>query len=175
VVDKVALGAGFLRVLRFPLPILIPLTAPHSWSIIRGWYNRPLSGRRTKWTQSHPIPRNLKKKQTASQSTYTLAIISINCNQIIFETASELTDSVYQGHSWEANSHSADQEITNVLRNFKVLYDVYKRLAWPTIWAKSMWSTNSYISLRVVLTLTFHPWLRLAGGVFPLDSSPKGK
>jgi hypothetical protein len=30
-------GAGFLRVLRFPLPILIPPTAPHSSSIVRGW------------------------------------------------------------------------------------------------------------------------------------------
>jgi hypothetical protein len=36
--------AGSLRVLRFPLPILI-LTAPHSSFIIRGWYNRPVSGR----------------------------------------------------------------------------------------------------------------------------------
>jgi hypothetical protein len=37
------------------LPILNPPTAPHSSSsIIRGWYNRPLSGRRTKWSQSHP-------------------------------------------------------------------------------------------------------------------------
>jgi hypothetical protein len=52
-------GAGFLRVLRFSLPILIPPTAPHSSSsIIRGWYNRPVSGRCTKWTQSHPTPRN---------------------------------------------------------------------------------------------------------------------
>jgi hypothetical protein len=33
-------GAGFLRVLRFPLPILIPPTASHSSaSITRGWYN----------------------------------------------------------------------------------------------------------------------------------------
>jgi hypothetical protein len=47
-------GAGFLRVLRLPLPILIPPTAPHSSSsIIRGWYNRPVSDRRTKWSQSH--------------------------------------------------------------------------------------------------------------------------
>jgi hypothetical protein len=30
-------GTGFLRVLRFHLPILIPPTAPHSSSIIRGW------------------------------------------------------------------------------------------------------------------------------------------
>jgi hypothetical protein len=50
--------ALFLRVLRFPLPILIPLTAPHSSSsIIRGWYNRTNSDRRTKWTQSHPARR----------------------------------------------------------------------------------------------------------------------
>jgi hypothetical protein len=46
-------GAGFLRVLRFSLQILIPPTAPYS-SIIQDWYNRPISGRRTKWTQSHP-------------------------------------------------------------------------------------------------------------------------
>jgi hypothetical protein len=55
-------GAGFLRVLQFPLPILIPPTAPHSSSssssIIWGWYKRPISGRRTKWTQSHPTPWN---------------------------------------------------------------------------------------------------------------------
>jgi hypothetical protein len=37
-------GAGFLRVLQFPLPVLIPPTAPHSSSsIIRVWYNRPNS------------------------------------------------------------------------------------------------------------------------------------
>jgi hypothetical protein len=50
-------GAGFLRVLRLPQPIFIPPIAPHSLFIIRGWYNRPVSGRRTKWTQSHPTPR----------------------------------------------------------------------------------------------------------------------
>jgi hypothetical protein len=54
-------GAGFFRVLRFPLPISILPTAPHSSSsIIRGWYNRPISGRRTKRTQSHPTPRNVR-------------------------------------------------------------------------------------------------------------------
>jgi hypothetical protein len=38
-------GAGFLRVLRFPLPILIPANATHSSSsIIWGWYNRSVSG-----------------------------------------------------------------------------------------------------------------------------------
>jgi hypothetical protein len=35
-------GAGFLLVLRFPLPIFIPPTAPQSPSpIIWVWYNRP--------------------------------------------------------------------------------------------------------------------------------------
>jgi hypothetical protein len=34
-------GAGFLRVLQFPLPVFIPLIAPQSpSSIIWGWYNR---------------------------------------------------------------------------------------------------------------------------------------
>jgi hypothetical protein len=75
---QIGTGAGFLRVLRFPLPILITPTAPHSSSsIIRGWYNRWVSGRRNKWTQSHPTPRNLKKKQLIchhirSQSLYRL-------------------------------------------------------------------------------------------------------
>jgi hypothetical protein len=62
-------GAGLLRVLRFPLPIIIPPTAPHSSSsIIQGWYSRPISGRRTKWTQSHPTPKiklNLKTNKTS--------------------------------------------------------------------------------------------------------------
>jgi hypothetical protein len=57
VVDKVALRQVFL--LRFPLPIIISPTGPHSSSsIIRGWYNRPINGRRTKWTQCDPTPRN---------------------------------------------------------------------------------------------------------------------
>jgi hypothetical protein len=55
-------GTGFLRVLRFPLPIFNPPTAPHSSSLIRSWYNRPISGRRTKWTAS-PHSKKLKKKK----------------------------------------------------------------------------------------------------------------
>jgi hypothetical protein len=36
-------GTGFLRVLRFPLPIFIPPISPQSpSSIIWGWYNRPV-------------------------------------------------------------------------------------------------------------------------------------
>jgi hypothetical protein len=59
---KSGIRGGFLLVFRFPLPILIPPTAPHSSSssssssssIVWGWYNRPTSDRRTTWTQSHP-------------------------------------------------------------------------------------------------------------------------
>jgi hypothetical protein len=36
-------GAGFVRVLRFPLPISIPPISPQSPSpVIWGWYNRPV-------------------------------------------------------------------------------------------------------------------------------------
>jgi hypothetical protein len=55
-VDNVALGQVFPQVLRFPLPVLIPSTAPYS-SIIREWYKGPISGRRTK-----PYPTKLKEK-----------------------------------------------------------------------------------------------------------------
>jgi hypothetical protein len=53
--EQTGIGAGFLAVLRFPVPILIPPNAPPS-SVIWGWYNRPISDRRTKWTESHPTP-----------------------------------------------------------------------------------------------------------------------
>jgi hypothetical protein len=50
-------GEGFLRVLRFLPPILIPPDVPYSY-IIRGWYNGTTSGRCTKWTRYHYTPRN---------------------------------------------------------------------------------------------------------------------
>jgi hypothetical protein len=45
---------NYLLVVRFPLPILIPPTVPHSAPIIPGWYRRPSNGGRTNWTQYHP-------------------------------------------------------------------------------------------------------------------------
>jgi hypothetical protein len=74
-------GAGFLRVLRFPLPILIISTAPQSPScIIWGWYNRPGNGRRTKWTQSHPTPRNKRNyiKRRGSANVNLLVLVMVN-------------------------------------------------------------------------------------------------
>jgi hypothetical protein len=56
--------AGFLRVFRSPLLIFIPPTAPRSSSsTTRGWYNRPISGRRTKWSGlSLTLRHEIKKK-----------------------------------------------------------------------------------------------------------------
>jgi hypothetical protein len=76
VVDKMAFGQVFLQELLFPLPIFIPPTTPHLSSITRGWYNRPISGRRTKWTQSHPPTKGTKKKKN---SFWACALISVNC------------------------------------------------------------------------------------------------
>jgi hypothetical protein len=43
VMDKSGAVAGFLRELRFPLPIFIPPISPQSPSpIIWAWYNRPV-------------------------------------------------------------------------------------------------------------------------------------
>jgi hypothetical protein len=55
-------GVGFLRVLRFPLPIIIPPTSPHS-SSISSWAATvgQIVADLPKWTQSHPTPRHLKK------------------------------------------------------------------------------------------------------------------
>jgi hypothetical protein len=42
VMDRSGAGAGFLRELRFPLPIYIPSASPQSsFTITRGWHNRP--------------------------------------------------------------------------------------------------------------------------------------
>jgi hypothetical protein len=55
-------GAGFLRVLRFPLPIRIPAIAPQSSPpIIWGWYNRPNSGRSIQVDSVSPQEKNKKK------------------------------------------------------------------------------------------------------------------
>lgn len=51
--------AGFRRVLKSPLPVLIPSIVPHSFIIIRDWYYRPSSGRRTKRTHTNLILTNL--------------------------------------------------------------------------------------------------------------------
>jgi hypothetical protein len=98
-------GEGFLRVLQLPLPILIPPTAPHSSSsIIRGWYNRPISGRRTKWTQSHPTPRNKKKKLTIQGMTF-------------LQRCFRITEAIF---TWK-------QLATFSIRSYRVIDNIFKK------------------------------------------------
>jgi hypothetical protein len=52
VVDKMALGQVFSKYFFDNVHF-----TDCSILFIRGWYKRPNSDRRTKWTQSHPIPR----------------------------------------------------------------------------------------------------------------------
>jgi hypothetical protein len=57
VVDKVALGTGFLLEHTFSWRILIPPDIPHL-STIRAADSRPTGGWRIKWTELHPHPTN---------------------------------------------------------------------------------------------------------------------
>jgi hypothetical protein len=85
----------FLRVLRCPLPLLILLTAPHSSSsIIRGWYNRPISGPRTKWTQSYPTPKTkgqIKQTRTYKQRQKLADMYHLDNNELIAATLTAMT------------------------------------------------------------------------------------
>jgi hypothetical protein len=70
-------GEGFLRVLQFPLPILIPPTASHPSSIVRVWYNIPVSDRRTKWTS---LTSPQETKLTTSFLLHYTSVIPIKLN-----------------------------------------------------------------------------------------------
>jgi hypothetical protein len=61
VVEKLALGEVFTDWFGLPCQFSFHRLATPSSSIIRGWHNRPISGARTKWPQSHPTPGNYKK------------------------------------------------------------------------------------------------------------------
>jgi hypothetical protein len=54
--------AWFLKVLWFACQFSFHKLL-HILYIIRGWYSRPISDRRTKWTQSHPAPRDKKRTE----------------------------------------------------------------------------------------------------------------
>jgi hypothetical protein len=78
--EQSGIGAGSHRVLRFPLPILIPPTAPHP--------SAEAGGRSAKWTQSHT---NSKKDRNNSGCiflyldflTFVLGVYLITCRFII--------------------------------------------------------------------------------------------
>jgi hypothetical protein len=63
VVAKVALGQVFYEYFGFPCQFsFYQLLRNHPHLIIRGWDNRPVSCRRTKWTQSQLPPQETKKR-----------------------------------------------------------------------------------------------------------------
>jgi hypothetical protein len=66
VVDKVALGQVFSEYFDFPYQFSFHRLL-HLSSIIWGWYNRPVSGRRIKWTQSHPTQRTRTRKMAQAE------------------------------------------------------------------------------------------------------------
>jgi hypothetical protein len=65
----------------------------------------------------------------------------------------QLTHSMKQNHSWEANSHSTSQETLHLSWNLKVHYSVYKSPSW----AKYIHFILSHpISPRSILILSSH-------------------
>jgi hypothetical protein len=70
VVDKVALGQVFSEYFGLPCQFSFRRLLQSPSSIIWGWYNRPISDRRTKWTQSHPHPKKLKEKKILGQHSF---------------------------------------------------------------------------------------------------------
>jgi hypothetical protein len=84
VVDRVVLGQSFRRVFRFPLPVLIPPTAPHSSSsIIQGSYNSPNTAWRDKVDSVSPTPKEQQKKSTALRQNQSQSYITIDCQSAI--------------------------------------------------------------------------------------------
>jgi hypothetical protein len=87
VVDKVALGQVSFDYFGFRSPILVPPNAQYSCTI-RDWYSRPLGGRRTGRTQSHPTPQNLKIKLVVE--SYTVCHVVIICMMSLYKKSFEL-------------------------------------------------------------------------------------
>jgi hypothetical protein len=87
-------GAGFLRVLRFPLPIFILPNSPSS-SITRGRYNRPFSGRCAEWTQLglHRSLCELKKNSSISvnmETTWSTSCMKVKIRRLLIAILSVL-------------------------------------------------------------------------------------
>jgi hypothetical protein len=70
VVDEVALGQVFSECLGFSCQFSFHQML-HT-DLIRGWYNRPISGQRTKWTQPHHTTTTKLKKATREELLETM-------------------------------------------------------------------------------------------------------
>jgi hypothetical protein len=84
---------GSLQVLLFPLPIVIPPTAPQSSSITWGWYSRPKSGQCTKWTHSHPTKGT--KNLTDYMQTHSCMVSGYSCEGLSTEKYKTENTSLY--------------------------------------------------------------------------------
>jgi hypothetical protein len=115
-----------LTVLWSPLPVIFPLYAPHSSSIIRGWYKRLTTGRLTKWTQCQS-PTIWKKKNTVLQRIKEESCTSgsVMYHTLVLET--NLTISLHKIESF-LRSHQllSYSRISQFLWNLKVHYRVHK-------------------------------------------------
>jgi hypothetical protein len=69
---------GFVQLLQFPLPILLPPNAPYS-SIIWDWYNRPISSQRTEWslTPSHKITKKLHESASCMRKILIVTLYKV--------------------------------------------------------------------------------------------------
>jgi hypothetical protein len=94
-------GAGFLRVLRFPLPIFIPPIAPQSSSsIIWGLYNRPEVAAVPSGLNPTPLRRRRKKKEINLQ----------RCVEIVQENSENQKSALYSLHTKIDIEHSSTED-----------------------------------------------------------------
>jgi hypothetical protein len=114
VVEKVALGQVFSEYFGFPCQFSFHRLLHihhHSSPIIRGGYNRPISGRRAKWTQSHPTPR--KKKNCVTQqdrghaeSLEKLSSVPLNSSSLDHCVSSTLSRRENEACCWSSPAQS---------------------------------------------------------------------
>jgi hypothetical protein len=84
------------------------------------------------------------------------------------------TNCIEHNHSWEANNHTYNQEISCLYGNRRY-NDVFTRTSqWSLPWARCIQFTSSYaVSLRYILILFSHLHLVLSCSLFPSGSPTK--
>jgi len=88
--------------------------------------------------------------------------LRVKMNTLYKKIHIDLTNSMEQSPSWEANSHSASQKMSSVLRNWKVYYRVYKSQPVVPILSQVIQSIPSHLSshLRLGLSSGFQAFLQ---------------
>jgi hypothetical protein len=158
-------GAGILQVLRFPLPILIPAIAPHSSSIIRGLYNRPVNGRRTKWTHKvSPHPKKLRRNQevTLRSGTY-VPMWRRNLLSPSFGVEVLKMETVHSSETLVPTYQNSRRHIPDVC-NLKVAYWTWsqgnhfweRKVDWSSHDRTQKQTPNLHILISIVMALFIH-------------------